>query len=128
MFQTCGCALTCFTSIQFTHTKMITYLLICQPIRKQSNVILLSVCCNGNFGYANSVCQIKVYIKKKKQVVAISKLLGIIVPTLQIPDRVVGSVVQIWFNYGCAISVKSGREIWLLGGWDTPGRILSLKR
>ena len=51
---------------------MITYLLICQPIRKQSNVILLSVCCNGNFGYANSVCQIKVYIKKKKQIVAIN--------------------------------------------------------
>ena len=52
---------------------MITYLLICQPIRKQSNVILLSVCCNGNFGYANSVCQIKVYIKKKKQIVFLEK-------------------------------------------------------
>lgn len=29
------------------------------------------------------------------------------------------------FKDGCAISVRSGREIWLFGGWDTPNRILS---
>ena len=29
------------------------------------------------------------------------------------------------FDYGCAIALKSRKEVWLFGGWDTPNRILS---